>query len=98
MDQFAALRGMHVKLLSSMRDLLDAYEFVLTRTLAPDPAAEAAAAAELSLAAGPFASTAAVQAFERTLAGVPGVREVTVRGYEAGNRAIFDVLLAERTA
>jgi hypothetical protein len=96
-DQLAALTGLHVKLLSSMRDLLEAYQFVLTRTPAPEPPAAEAGTAEVSLSAGPFASIEAVRAFERTLAGVPGVREVAVRGYESGDRAIFDVQLSERT-
>lgn len=98
MDQLEALTGLHLKLLSSMRDLLGAYQFVLTRMSAPDSAAGSPETRELGLSAGPFASTEAVRAFARTLAGIPGVREVALRGYEAGDRAIFDVQLSEPTA
>ena len=47
------------------------------------------------MSAGPFASTGAVLAFEEMLSGTPGVREVTVRGYEGEDRAIVDVRLAD---
>jgi hypothetical protein len=50
---------------------------------------------EFTVSAGPFASTGALRAFEQTLSAIPGVREVTVRGYEGEDRAIVDVLLAE---
>jgi len=39
-----------------------------------------------------------VRGFERTLAGMPGVREVEVRGYEGGDRAIVDVQLIDPTS
>ena len=48
---------------------------------------------ELDVSAGPFESTDAVREFERELARLPGVREVMLRGYEAGNRAIIEVQL-----
>ena len=45
--------------------------------------------------AGPFANIDAVRAFEAELASMPGVRSVTVRGYEGDDRAIFDVEIGE---
>jgi hypothetical protein len=47
-----------------------------------------------TVSAGPFASTADVQAFERALEEIPGVTEVTVRGYQGSNHAIFEVRLS----
>jgi hypothetical protein len=63
---------------------------------APDPAASPAAAVEVS--AGPFPSMDALREFERAIAALPGVREVAVRGYESGNRAIIEVQLAPETS
>jgi hypothetical protein len=51
----------------------------------------------VTLAAGPFSSTAALHAFERELARIPGVREVTVRGYDGPDRAIVEVRLEGAT-
>jgi hypothetical protein len=50
--------------------------------------------AEARLTAGPFASTEVVRGFERALAAMPGVREVTLTGYEGAARAVFDVRLS----
>jgi hypothetical protein len=46
------------------------------------------------LTVGPFASTEAVRGFERALAAMPGVSEVTLTGYEGAARAVFDVQLS----
>lgn|GEM_PF-5177388 len=51
------------------------------------------ASAMLTISVGPFSSTSNVKEFEQRLAGMPGVAEVSVRGYE-GDRAILDVRLA----
>jgi|SRR5450755_259661 len=59
------------------------------------PAGPHSSVREFTVSAGPFASTGALRAFEQTLSAIPGVREVTVRGYEGEDRAIVDVLLAE---
>jgi hypothetical protein len=91
-----ALADPHAKLLSSMRELLDAYGLALAQLGAP--AAPAPAAAGAALSAGPFASTDAVRAFERALATVPGVLEVRLRGYEGENRAVFDVHVSGTSA
>jgi hypothetical protein len=53
---------------------------------------------ELDVSAGPFTSTDAVREFERELARLPGVRDVMVRGYEPGNRAIIEVQLDAETS
>jgi hypothetical protein len=52
-------------------------------------------ASSIPVAAGPFPSTEDVRAFEAALASVPGVRGVTVRGYEGDDRAIFDVEIGD---
>jgi hypothetical protein len=49
---------------------------------------------ELTVSAGPFISTNDVQAFERALSEIPGVTEVTLRGYQGSNQAIFEVRLS----
>jgi hypothetical protein len=85
---------LHASLVSAMRDLLDAYGWTLEQLPAspdPQPAGEPPPAA---MSVGPFADTAAVHAFEQELLRLPGVREVTLRGYEGENRAMFDVQLA----
>ena len=50
-----------------------------------------ASAAELAVVAGPLANTGALREFERSLAALPGVRAVELRGFEGGDRAILDV-------
>jgi hypothetical protein len=47
----------------------------------------------VALSAGPFAGTTALREFEQALAELPGVETVELRGYEADNRAIFDIQL-----
>jgi hypothetical protein len=91
---------MHAKLVSAMRDLLDAYGWTLRQLpVAPAPAPEPAGEPPpLAMSVGPFANTAAVRAFEQELVRLPGVREVTLRGYEGENRAMFDVQLAAPNA
>ena len=78
-----------------MRELLAGYERVLApRSGRPTPAPPAAASAQVTLLAGPFASTEALREFETAVSHLRGVREVTVRGYEGTDRAIMDVRLA----
>ena len=48
--------------------------------------------------AGPFPGLAAVRAFEAALAALPGVAEVELRGFEAEDRAVFEVRLARPDA
>jgi hypothetical protein len=106
------LHGLYVSLLASNRRLLDGYEEALARLSgargpgpapprapgpAPPRAPEGPPADEATLSAGPFASTGSLHRFERVLGGLPDVREVELRGYESGNRAILDVRLAEET-
>jgi hypothetical protein len=80
-----SLPGLHEQLLRTIGDLLDTYETVLAEL------SSRAAPADVTISAGPFSSIAAVRAFERELAELPGVSEVTLRGYEGTNRAIIDV-------
>jgi hypothetical protein len=89
----------HENLFGSMRVLLSDYG----RALAEARSAPAAAAGgedvrSLTVTAGPFTGTEAVRGFEEALAALPGVREVELRGYEGGNRAIVDVHLSAATS
>jgi hypothetical protein len=83
---------LHERLLASMRALLGAYETALSglSTQGEHPAVR-----EFAVVAGPFASTESLRKFERTLAAIPDVREVAIRGYEGEDRAIVDVRLDE---
>jgi hypothetical protein len=98
MHQILAPTESHTKLLSSMRDLLDAYELLLGQMPQQPADANQPTEGRLTLSAGPFASIEALRAFEQSLAGIPGVRDVAVRGYEGEDRAILDVRLSEQTA
>ncbi len=78
---------LQAKLLSTMRELLDAFEAALgEQPESPDT---------VTLSAGPFSSLAAVREFEALLEELPGVREVSIRGYEGDDRAIIEVELSQ---
>jgi hypothetical protein len=83
---------LHEGLLSSMRVLLSAYEAAIARL---PTSREGSSVREFTVAAGPFASTESLRRFERTLAAIPDVREVAIRGYEGQDRAIVDVRFNE---
>jgi hypothetical protein len=51
----------------------------------------------LNLSAGPFTGTKALREFERELAALPTVREVSLSGFEPGNRAVIEVQLRSTT-
>jgi hypothetical protein len=80
-----------------MRELLDGYEVVLLEMGQQAGPAATPATAELSVSAGPFPTTEALREFERSLAGLPGVRDVAVRGYVGADHAIVDVQLDPNT-
>jgi hypothetical protein len=90
--QLAAVTELQERLLHSIRELLSAYEAVCARLDQADPEPTVR---EFTVSAGPFTSTAALRAFEHTLSGISGVREVHVRSYEGEDRAIVDVRLDE---
>jgi hypothetical protein len=75
------------RLLSAMRELLDGYEQMLAHT-AP------AAAPTVTISAGPFPDTGALEQFERALARLPGVQDVALREHEGADRVILDVQLS----
>jgi hypothetical protein len=93
LEQITALSGVHVRLLDSSHELLEAYHTLLEQLR--DVQSEEAEPVELTVAAGPFMSLDAVRDFERALAAIPGVIDVAVRGYERGDRAIVDVQLRD---
>jgi hypothetical protein len=79
---------------ASIVELLDRY----TSALAPPGEGETgpsqSSELEVTVSAGPFSSLDSLKAFERELAALPGVRQVTRRGFEGASRAILDVELA----
>lgn len=90
----AAVTAVHTKLVSSLRELLGAYESLLdqfppsdARRPAPEPPEPQ------TIAAGPFPTTDAVRVFRDALAALPGVETVVIRAYEGQDRAVFDVKL-----
>jgi hypothetical protein len=83
------------RLVESMQTLLGAYELSLARLGVPAERPGPALVSAATVSAGPFASTGALADFERALAEIPGVREVAIRGFEEGDRAIVDVQLAD---
>jgi hypothetical protein len=72
------------RLVAALRELLQGYDVLL---------ATPRRASDVSISAGPFSATAALSEFERAVAGIPGVREVTLRGFEGSDRAILEVQL-----
>jgi outer membrane biosynthesis protein TonB len=92
----AGVTTVHSKLVSSLRELLGAYEELLDQFPSADPPRSAPAQPEPpTISAGPFENTDAVRAFRDVLARLPDVETVVVRAYEGEDRAIFDVKLTE---
>jgi hypothetical protein len=77
------LTAAHERLLATTQDLLIEQADLLAR-----------AAPTVSVAAGPFTDTPALQAFQRALKGLPQVREVAVREYVGSEGVILDVHLS----
>jgi hypothetical protein len=88
--QVRELTDLHVEMLSSMYGAISEMQRALSSVPRLSPTA-------ITLSVGPFASLQAVRGFERELERVPGVREVTLRGYEGEDRAVLDVQLWETT-
>jgi hypothetical protein len=88
--QVEQLTQLHVDLLSSISAALSGLQQALEAVPRLNPT-------EITLSAGPFATIRAVRAFERELAKLPDVRDVSVRGYEGEDRAVIDVTVYERT-
>ncbi len=95
-EELRGLAAAHGRLLESLQRLVGSYERTLTQSDQPQPAP--AHPTQFSVSAGPFASTEALHGFERTLAQIPQVRDVRVRGYEGEDRAIVDVHLHDSTS
>jgi hypothetical protein len=93
--QLHDLIAAHERLLASSRELLAAFG---TRQAAPAEAAPAEPAPALGVAAGPFADTAALRRFARSLSSLPEVREVAVREYAGSDRVVVDVHLSGPTS
>ena len=88
--QLHDLIAAHERLLASSRELLAAFA---TRQAAPAEPAPA-----VGVAAGPFADTAALRRFARSLSSLPDVREVAVREYAGSDRVVVDVHLSDPTS
>jgi hypothetical protein len=80
------------RLHASIVELLDRYTSALAQP-GEDAGAFGSAGSELTVSAGPFLSLDSLRAFERELATVPGVRDVTRRGFEGATRVILDIEL-----
>jgi hypothetical protein len=78
---------LHMDLLASMRDVAAGFQ----RAFAEVPSSPGG---EVTVAAGPFPSLDAVRDFERSLAELPDVKGVAVRGYAGSDRAVIDVQLS----
>jgi hypothetical protein len=89
-----AISELSARLLACARELLAGYERVLVPPVAPRRAAQPRPVSpEVTLSAAPFAGLEALHEFERAVSGLPGVREVVIRGYEGTDRAIIEVRL-----
>ncbi len=97
-DELAALTEVHMRLLASSQELLDAYRAVIDRLRHRAPTQRDWAPDEVTVDVGPFASHHAVRAFEAALATLPGVAGVRIRGYERGDHAIIEVQLVQLNA
>jgi hypothetical protein len=80
--RLSELTAAHERLLATTQDLLVEQSDLLAR-----------AAPAVSVAAGPFIDTPALQAFQRALTGLPQVREVAVREFVGSEGVILDVHL-----
>jgi len=90
--ELADLIEVHLRLLASSEELLEAYLDLLDTLRHPEsPPREPGATVDV----GPFATLGSVRAFEAALATLPGVVDVGVRGYERGDRAIIEVELSK---
>ncbi len=96
--QLQALTELSARLLASTRELLAGYERMLVPSASPPapvrrPARHRPDSPDVTLSAAPFASLEALREFEQAVSRLPGVRAVTVRGYEGIDRAIIEVRL-----
>jgi hypothetical protein len=80
--RLSELTAAHERLLATTQDLLIEQADLLAR-----------AAPAISVAAGPFTDTPALQGFQRALRGLREVQEVTVREYVGSEGVILDVHL-----
>jgi hypothetical protein len=93
------------RLITSTRELHAALERRLRATppAAPAPGAAVPSAVPSALpsavgvSAGPFADTAALRRFERALAALPEVGDVSLREYQGADRAVLEVQLIAPT-
>jgi hypothetical protein len=81
-QEVRAIGELQERLISAIEGLVEAYE-----------APGGAEATEVTLKAGPFPDTAALRGFIERLAGLPGVEQVILRGFEGVDHAIVDVEL-----
>jgi hypothetical protein len=98
--QLQALTALSARLVAAARELLAGYEQVLVGRPAPQPTRRVARprpeTPDVTLSAAPFESLEALREFERAVSGLPGVRDVVIRGYEGADRAIIEVRLDQR--
>jgi hypothetical protein len=80
--RLSELTATHERLLAATQDLLVGQADILAR-----------ATSSVSLAAGPFADSRALQEFQHAVNGLPQVREVAVREYVGSEGVVLDVHL-----
>jgi hypothetical protein len=97
-SELRALAAAHERLLESVHGLLALLEPGAIVIEAANGNGARRPGPEFTVSAGPFITPDALRDFERSLARMPDVREVEVRAYEGGNRAIVDVQLFEPTS
>ena len=83
------------RLITRLRGLVSEHERLLGETREMLTAADGAGVAAVALSAGPFTETAQLKGFAQAVMGLPGVREVVVREYAGGDRAVIDVHLTQ---
>ena len=81
------------RLITRLRGLVAEHERLLEDAREALAGAGPSAPAPVSLSAGPFSETAQLRGFAQAVMALPGVREVVVREFAGGDRAVIDVHL-----
>jgi hypothetical protein len=102
--QLHEMAAAHERLLASSRELLTGFADALAGTRAPvgtpdpGPSTPGQPPPPVSVTAGPFADTAALRRFERSLSALPEVRDVSVREFTGAGRVVVEVHLSAPTS
>jgi hypothetical protein len=91
MEQLATLTEIQARLVGALDGLIHQHDAGAGTAPVELESPAGSAACEVTLSAGPFSAISELREFERALSELPGVRAVTVRGYEGSDRVIIDV-------